>query len=96
MKILLSCVPFDGGKSGISVYLKHLAAALAEQKQNVTLIVEADAAVFFPEYQKIELPRYCRNALLSMLYQKIRHDDPVCGQPACALPVSDLHRGCRP
>lgn len=68
MKILLSCVPFDGGKSGISVYLKHLAAALAEQDQQLTLIVEADAAQFFPGYKKIVLPRFCRRALVSMLY----------------------------
>ena len=68
MKILLSCVPFDGGKSGISVYLRHLTAALSAQKQQLTLIVEADAVPFFPEYRKIVLPRCCRNALVSMLY----------------------------
>ena len=68
MKILLSCVPFDGGKSGISVYLRHLAAALSARKQQLTLIVEADTLPFFPEYRKIVLPRCCRNALVSMLY----------------------------
>ena len=68
MKILFSCVPFDGGKSGISVYIKHLVAALSAQNQQLTLIVEADAASFFPEYPKIVLPRCCRKALISMLY----------------------------
>ena len=68
MKILFSCVPFDGGKSGISVYMKHLLAALSEQKQELTLIVEADAAEFFPDYPKIILPRFCRKALFSMFY----------------------------
>ncbi len=68
MKILLSCVPFDGGKSGISVYIRHLVAALAAQHQELTLIVEADAAQFFPEHRKIVLPRFCRRALFSMLY----------------------------
>ena len=68
MKILLSCVPFDGGRSGISVYLKHLVAALAAQGQQLTLILEADAVSFFPEYPRIVLPRCCRNALVSMLY----------------------------
>ena len=68
MKILFSCVPFDGGKSGISVYVKQLVAALKEQKQDLTLIVEADAAEFFPDYPKIILPRFCRKALFSMLY----------------------------
>ena len=65
MKILFSCVPFDGGKSGISVYMKHLVAALSEQKQELTLIVEADAAEFFPDYPKIILPRFCRKALVT-------------------------------
>lgn len=68
MKILFSCVPFDHGKSGISVYLKNLTAALAAQKQDLTLIVEADAAEFFPGYQKIILPGFCRRALFSMFY----------------------------
>ena len=68
MKILFSCVPFDGGKSGISVYMKHLVDALSTQNQQLTLIVEADAVSFFPEYPKIVLPRCCRKALVSMLY----------------------------
>ena len=29
MKILVSCVPFDHGRSGISVYIRHTVAALA-------------------------------------------------------------------
>lgn len=68
MKILVSCVPFDGGKSGISVYIRHLTAALAAQKQDLTLIVEADAAQFFPGFRKIVLPRFCRRPLFSMMY----------------------------
>ena len=68
MKILLSCVPFDGGRSGISVYIRHLTAALAEQHHELTLIVEADAAEFFPGYEKIVLPKICRKALFSMFY----------------------------
>ena len=68
MKILVSCVPFDRGKSGISVYIRHLTAELAAQKQDLTLIVEADAAQFFPAFPKIVLPRFCRNALISSLY----------------------------
>ena len=68
MKILVSCVPFDRGKSGISVYIRHLTAALAAQKQDLTLIVEADAAQFFPDFPKIVLPKFCHNALISMMY----------------------------
>ena len=29
MRILVSCVPFDHGRSGISVYTRHTVAALA-------------------------------------------------------------------
>ena len=68
MKILVSCVPFDGGKSGISVHIRHLTAALAAQKQELTLIVEKDAAPFFPDFPKILLPGFCRSTLLCMLY----------------------------
>ena len=68
MKILLSCVPFDGGKSGISVYIRELVAALKAQGHVLTLIVEADAAASFPDYDKIILPKICGRAVVSMLY----------------------------
>jgi exopolysaccharide biosynthesis WecB/TagA/CpsF family protein len=68
MKILLSCVPFDGGRSGISVYMRHLVEALKDEKQELTLIVEADAVPFFADHPLIVLPRFCRRAVFSMLY----------------------------
>ncbi len=68
MKILLSCVPFDGGRSGISVYMRHLVGALKEEGQELTLIVEADAVPFFAGHPLIVLPRFCRRAVFSMLY----------------------------
>ena len=69
MKILLSCVPFDGGKSGISVYVRELVAALRAQGHSLTLIVEADAADSFPDYDRIILPKVCGRAVVSMLYE---------------------------
>lgn len=68
MNILVSCVPFDGGKSGISVYIRNVVAALKAQGHSLTLIVEQDAAEFFPEYEKIVLPGICRKAVFSMFY----------------------------
>ncbi|MBO4618779.1 MAG: WecB/TagA/CpsF family glycosyltransferase [Victivallales bacterium] len=68
MKILLSCVPFDHGKSGISVYLRNLVAALTAQGHDITLMVEADATEAFPTYPKVILPNFCRKPLWSMLY----------------------------
>ncbi len=68
MKILVSCVPFDRGKSGISVYIRGLTAALAARGHELTLIVEKDAAESFPGFSKIVLPGFCRRAVFSMLY----------------------------
>lgn len=68
MKILVSCVPFDRGKSGISVYIRELTAALAARGHELTLIVEKDAVDHFPGFQKIVLPGFCRRAVFSMLY----------------------------
>lgn len=67
-KLIISCVPFDKGKSGISVYIRNLVAALKGQGNELTLIVEHDAAEFFPDFEKIILPKYCGKAIFSMLY----------------------------
>ena len=42
MKLLVSCIPYDGGKSGISVYVREVVRALAEQGHELTLLVEPD------------------------------------------------------
>ena len=40
MKLLVSCIPYDGGKSGISVYVREVVRALAAQGHELTLLVE--------------------------------------------------------
>ena len=40
MRLLVSCVPYDGGKSGISVYVREVVAALAAQGHELTLLCE--------------------------------------------------------
>ena len=40
MRLLVSCVPYDGGKSGISVYVREVVAALAVQGHELTLLCE--------------------------------------------------------
>ena len=70
MKILYSCIPFDHGKSGISVYIRHALSALAEAGHEITLVVEAEAAdepVFAP-FPKITAPRWARKAILNMMW----------------------------
>ena len=66
MKILLSAIPFDGGKSGISVYIREVVKALESAGHELTLIVEDDAAEEFERFELIRIRK--RGALLSMLY----------------------------
>jgi len=40
MKILVSCIPYDGGKSGISVYVREVVRALLDQGHELTLLCE--------------------------------------------------------
>ena len=40
MKLLVSCIPYDGGKSGISTYVREVVRALAAQGHELTLLVE--------------------------------------------------------
>ena len=44
MKLLVSCIPYDGGKSGISVYVREVVAALAAQGHELTLLCEPGVA----------------------------------------------------
>ncbi|MBR2723554.1 MAG: WecB/TagA/CpsF family glycosyltransferase [Lentisphaeria bacterium] len=66
MKILLSAIPFDNGKSGISVYIREVVKALAQQGHELTLIVEDDGAKEFDNFELIRIKK--RRALFSMLY----------------------------
>ncbi|MBQ8755836.1 MAG: WecB/TagA/CpsF family glycosyltransferase [Lentisphaeria bacterium] len=66
MKILLSAIPFDNGKSGISVYIREVVKALEEQGHKLTLIVEDDGAKEFERFDLIKIRK--RRALFSMLY----------------------------
>ena len=66
MKILLSAIPFDNGKSGISVYIREVVKALESAGHELTLIVEDDGAKEFERFELIRIKK--RNALFSMLY----------------------------
>ena len=45
MKLLVSCIPYDKGKSGISVYILEVVAALCEAGHELTLLCEPGAKV---------------------------------------------------
>ena len=66
MKILLSAIPFDNGKSGISVYIREVVKALESAGHELTLIVEDDGAKEFERFELIKIKK--RRALYSMLY----------------------------
>ena len=66
MKILLSAIPFDNGKSGISVYIREVVCALEKAGHELTLIVEDDGAKEFERFELIRVKK--RHALFSMLY----------------------------
>ena len=68
MKILLSAIPFDNGKSGISVYIREVVKALESAGHELTLIVEDDAVKEFERFELIRIKK--RRALFSMLYSR--------------------------
>ena len=43
MRLLVSCIPYDGGKSGISTYVREVVKALAAQGHELTLLREPEA-----------------------------------------------------
>ena len=44
MKLFVSCIPYDGGKSGISVYVREVVRELCRQGHELTLLVEPEGA----------------------------------------------------
>ena len=70
MRILVSCVPYDHGRSGISVYMRHTVTALAAVGHELTLVVEREAAEVpeFAPFPKIVGPDWISRPILSMLW----------------------------
>ena len=70
MRVLFSCIPFDHGRSGISVYMRNTLAALAEAGHELTLVVEREAASepAFAPFPKIVAPRWTAKPLFNMLW----------------------------
>ena len=71
MRILVSCIPFDGGKSGISVYIRETVRALAAAGHELSLLLEpgVEAADVFPgAAESIHAPRWARRPAASMLW----------------------------
>ena len=71
MRLLVSCIPFDGGKSGLSVYAREVVKALRAQGHELTLVVEPDveASSLGADGAGVwRAPRWTRRAVASMLW----------------------------
>ncbi len=69
MKLLVDCIPFDDGKSGISVYIREVVRALAAEGHELTLLLEPNANdPAFEGHAVIRAPGYTRKAVFSMLW----------------------------
>ena len=68
MKILFSAIPFDHGRSGISVYMRNAAKALKETGHEVTVVTEPEAVEAFADFPQITAPGWTRRPVLSMLW----------------------------
>ena len=70
MNLLVSCIPYDNGKSGISVYERELVQELVRQGHNATLILEpgvtSESLGVSCPYKNA--PRWTRPAIVSMLW----------------------------
>ena len=88
MKLLVDVMPFDNGKSGISVYCREVVAALVADGHEVTLLAEPGVAgEFFPGLAHIDAPRWTKRPALSMLWHLLRAPALVkrSGCAACLL-----------
>ena len=83
MKILVSCIPFDRGRSGISVYIRNVVSELARAGHELTLVIEPDATdePAFSGFRRIVAPNWTRRPVLSMMWHlfilplRIRYGD---------------------
>lgn len=57
MNILVSCMGYDGGKSGISSYMRNVVGELKNCGHPLTLILEDGSQNDFPDVEKIVVPR---------------------------------------
>ncbi|MBQ4200630.1 MAG: WecB/TagA/CpsF family glycosyltransferase [Kiritimatiellae bacterium] len=62
MRLLVSCIPYDGGKSGISVYTREVVRGLRAQGHELALLCEPG------EDGDVRAPRWTRRPVLSMLW----------------------------
>ena len=68
MNILVSCMGYDGGKSGISTYMQNVAANLKDSPHSITLVLEYDSVESFKSFKKIIVPKFFSKSFMGMLW----------------------------
>ena len=77
MKLLVSCIPYDSGKSGISVYVREVVRGLLAQGHELTLLCESSGGPPFSAAETdarervtpvVHAPAWTRRPVLSMLW----------------------------
>ena len=71
MRLLVSCIPYDGGKSGISVYVREVVRELAAQGHELTLLLEPEVRgeeIADFRLPALHAPAWTRRAAFSMLW----------------------------
>ena len=73
MNILVSCIPYDNGKSGISVYTRELVRELVRAGHEITLLLEPgiDSDALGVSCKAVHAPFWTHKAALSMLWHLI-------------------------
>ena len=96
MRLAVSCIPYDGGRSGISVYVRETVRALADAGHSLTLICEsgvdpAGIAGGRALVGALHAPRWTRRPVFSMLWHLFflpfvlrRHRGDLDGLVVCA------------
>jgi len=68
MNLLVSCMGYDGGKSGISAYMRNVVKNLGGKGHEITLVVEPDAVKDFEGFKQIVAPKIFSKSALGMLW----------------------------
>ena len=69
MNLLVSCIPFDGGRSGISVYVREVVRELAAQGHALTLLCEpGERPPIDDACRVVHAPSWTRRPVASMLW----------------------------
>ena len=61
MNILVSCMGYDGGKSGISTYMQNVVANLKDSPHSITLVLEYDSVENFKDFKKIVVSKFFKS-----------------------------------